>query len=150
MTMGVNRMGISDGDHVVMILLRTTAKAMNMPQRHFSQTSARQLPAMPRPLPSPADAAAAGTSRAVGLRFTGTFFCISDALFGMPEASEGRTMGLAVDAGAVVGAIVVVVGWAISGATGRTAGVSGFPRSRSPMLGGSRAIGVQYCKRGVR
>lgn len=59
-------------------------------------------------------------------------------------------MGLVFVTGVAVGAAVVVVvvpGVAIAGAVGCATGVSGFPRSRSPMLGGSRAIGVQYYER---
>ena len=114
-----------------MIRETTTAKAIRTPHRHLSHTTCRHVAAQPR-LPSPAPVVE--TARPFRGRAT-------PAVFGVATCDwvTSPTFG-----GGITGkrAVVDVVDSEGSG-FGFGSGVSGVPRSFSPMFGRGRRDGVQ-------
>lgn len=110
--------------------LTTTAKAINAPQRHFSQMTWRQVVAHP----------VAGAGGFTVSRFgSGAFLRMTSAW----------RVGVAVTGLGVVeeGDIGAEVDPPLRGPLGTRViiGDSGFPRDRSPIFGRSRSSGAQYC-----
>ena len=120
---------ISSLQVVVVIRETTTAKAIRTPHRHLSHTTCRHVAAQPR-LPSPAPVVE--TARPFRGRTT-------PAVFGAATC-DWVTFGAGIKGKRVVGVVD-------SECSGLGSGVSGVPRSFSPMFGRDRRDGVQYWNR---
>jgi len=101
----------------------TTAKAIRTPHRHLSHTTCRHVAAQPR-LPSPAPVVE--TARPFRGRRTPTIFGVAAC----------PTFGGGIRGKRAVGVVD-------SEGSGLSSGVSGVPRSFSPMFGRDRRDGVQ-------
>jgi hypothetical protein len=115
---------------VVVIRETTTAKAIRTPHRHLSHTTCRHVAAQPR-LPSPAPVVE--TARPFRGRKAPAAFGAATC-----DGVTSPTFG-----GGIRGKRAVV-GVLDSEGSGLGSGVSGVPRSFSPMFGRGRRDGVQY------
>jgi len=118
----------------VVVVMRdtTTAKAMRTPHRHLSHTTCRHVAAQPR-LPSPAPVVE--TARPFRGRIIPAVFGAATCDWFTSPTFCGGIRGKR----AVVGVVVDSEG------SGLGSGVSGVPRSFSPIFGRGRREGVQYC-----
>jgi len=114
---------------VVVIRETTTAKAIRTPHRHLSHTTCRHVAAQPR-LPSPAPVVE--TPRPFRGRTTPAVFVAATCDWFTSPTFGGGIRGKH------------AVGVVDSEGSGLDSGVSGVPRSFSPMFGRGRRDGVQY------